>query len=96
MSVKQLMNSYKVDMVSERYVSSWWFQHGKHSEMVWNFITSIDYGGMGNDNGKVRQMDTLIEKYLGINWKVKDDKFGFDIHLKEKPFTRRGLLLAIS
>lgn len=83
-------------MVSERYVSSWWFQHGKHSEMVWNFITSIDYGGMGNDNGKVRQMDALIEKYLGINWKVKDDKFGFDIHLKEKTFTRRGLLLAIS
>ena len=67
-----------------------------NSKTVYNFIISIDDGAKGYDNDKIRMMVHFNEKTLGIHWKVKDNKFGFEMQLKETLFTRRGLLSAIS
>ena len=37
-----------------------------------------------------------MERALGVFWNVKHDKLGFQIDLKEKPETRRGILSTIS
>jgi hypothetical protein len=37
-----------------------------------------------------------IERALGIQWNVTSDKFGFNITVKERPFTRRGILSIVS
>ena len=36
------------------------------------------------------------ERVLGIYWNVRDDEFGFDVVLQDKPFTRRGILSTVS
>ena len=41
-------------------------------------------------------VDTLVERALGIQWNIKSDKFGFSIAIKDRPFTRRGILSVIS
>ena len=33
-----------------------------------------------------------IEHVLGVKWYLKDDSFGFDVNLKPKPATKRGIL----
>ncbi|XP_046567991.1 uncharacterized protein LOC124276394 [Haliotis rubra] len=40
--------------------------------------------------------DLLIERALGMQWHINTDMFGFTVDLKEKPFTRRGLLSTMS
>ncbi|XP_067660612.1 uncharacterized protein [Haliotis asinina] len=40
--------------------------------------------------------DLLIERALGMQWHISTDMFGFTVDLKEKPFTRRGLLSTMS
>ena len=37
-----------------------------------------------------------LERTLGVQWNLKDDKFVFDVHLKEQPITRRGILSVAS
>ncbi|XP_072168946.1 uncharacterized protein [Diadema setosum] len=37
-----------------------------------------------------------IERTLGVLWNVETDDFGFKVHLKEKPATRRGILSMVS
>ena len=36
------------------------------------------------------------ERALGVLWNIKDDKLGFQVHMKEKPLTRRGMLSSMS
>ena len=36
------------------------------------------------------------ERALGVSWFVKTDEFGFKVHIKEKPCTRRGILSVVS
>lgn len=36
------------------------------------------------------------ERTLGVWWQVESDTYGFDVHPKERPFTRRGLLSTVS
>ena len=36
------------------------------------------------------------ERALGVLWNTEDDKLGFQIHMKEKPLTRRGMLSSLS
>ncbi|XP_067676374.1 uncharacterized protein [Haliotis asinina] len=40
--------------------------------------------------------DLLIERALGMQWHISTDMFGFTVDLKEKPFTRKGLLSTMS
>ncbi|KAK3731436.1 hypothetical protein QZH41_013623, partial [Actinostola sp. cb2023] len=35
------------------------------------------------------------ERTLGVLWRVESDTYGFDVHLEEKPLTRRGLLSTV-
>ncbi|XP_048246131.1 uncharacterized protein LOC125377268 [Haliotis rufescens] len=37
-----------------------------------------------------------VERALGMQWHINSDVFGFSVHLKSKPFTRRGLLSTMS
>ena len=37
----------------------------------------------------------LVERALGVQWAVESDTLGFQIILKDKPFTRRGILSTI-
>ena len=37
-----------------------------------------------------------VERILGIQWNVKNDKFQFSITLNEKPMTRRGILSTVA
>ncbi|KAK3754726.1 hypothetical protein QZH41_007045 [Actinostola sp. cb2023] len=37
-----------------------------------------------------------IERALGVVWCVEDDSFQFRIELRDRPFTRRGVLLTVS
>ena len=36
------------------------------------------------------------ERALGVLWNIEDDKLGFQIQMKEKPLTRRGMLSSLS
>ena len=36
------------------------------------------------------------ERALGVSWFVETDAFGFKVHIKEKPCTRRGILSVVS
>ena len=36
------------------------------------------------------------ERALGALCNIEDDKLGFQVHMKEKPLTRRGMLLSLS
>ena len=36
------------------------------------------------------------ERILGVQWDYEDDKFQFNISMKDKPFTRRGILSVVS
>ena len=36
------------------------------------------------------------ERTLGVLWQVEPDLYGFDVHLEERPLTRRGLLSTVS
>ena len=36
------------------------------------------------------------ERTLGVLWRVETDSYGFDVHLEDKPPTRRGLLSIVS
>jgi len=37
-----------------------------------------------------------IERALGVHWNIERDEFGFKIDLKDKPYTRRGILSTVS
>ena len=41
-------------------------------------------------------VESLIERALGVQWDIKSDQFGFSIKLKDRPFTRRGILSMMS
>ena len=60
------------------------------------FITSINDGAKGYGNDKIKLMEDLNENTLGMHWKAKSYKSGFDMQFKEKPFTKMNLLSAIS
>ena len=36
------------------------------------------------------------ERALGVLWNIGDDKMGFQVHMKEKPLTRQGMLSSLS
>ena len=36
------------------------------------------------------------EKALGIHWNIEKDKLGFDVNFKDKPHTKRGMILMVS
>ena len=36
------------------------------------------------------------ERALGVHWCIENDSFGFRIHLKDKPLSRRGILSTVS
>ena len=36
------------------------------------------------------------ERALGVLWNIEDDKLGFQVHMKEKPLTRRGMFSSLS
>ena len=36
------------------------------------------------------------ERALGVLWNIEDDKLGFQVHIKEKPLTRIGMLSSLS
>ena len=36
------------------------------------------------------------DRVLGVQWRVKEDKFTFDVNLPQKPCTRRGILSTIA
>ena len=38
---------------------------------------------------------TVVERALGLQWNVVSDQFGFMIVVKERPFTRRGILSTV-
>lgn len=38
----------------------------------------------------------LVERVLGVEWCIKSDSFKFKIVLKDRPFTRRGILSTVS
>ena len=38
----------------------------------------------------------IIEKALGVQWQVSSDTFSFNINIRDRPATRRGLLSFIS
>ena len=38
---------------------------------------------------------TVVERALGLQWNVVSDQFGFKIVVKERPFTRRGILSTV-
>lgn len=40
--------------------------------------------------------DDLVHRSLGLCWNLKDDTFRFTVPVKEKPFTRRGLLSTVN
>ena len=40
--------------------------------------------------------DQVSEKILGVVWNFETDRFEFNVSIKEKPLTRRGLLSAVS
>ena len=40
--------------------------------------------------------DQVSEKILGVVWNFQSDRFQFNVSIKEKPLTRRGLLSAVS
>ena len=43
------------------------------------------------------QKDTLpVERALGVHWNVETDKFQYNVCIREKPATRRGILSVIS
>jgi hypothetical protein len=43
------------------------------------------------------EMDASVqERAIGVQWNVTTDKFGFQVKLKEKPQTRRGILSVVS
>ena len=37
----------------------------------------------------------VVERALGVQWRVNTDAFGFDVNVKERPPTRRGILSII-
>ena len=39
-------------------------------------------------------LETILnkERALGVLWNIEDDKLGFEVHMKEKPLTRCGML----
>ena len=45
-----------------------------------------------------RLLETIPDnkRALGVLWNIKDDKLGFQVHMKEKPLTRRGMLSSLS
>jgi len=47
-------------------------------------------------DGMVKILESPDEKALGLQWKIKEDVFTFEVNLKEKPYTRRGLLSTVS
>ena len=42
------------------------------------------------------QSSLPMERALGMHWDVETDKFGFQIRIKDKPATRRGILSVVS
>ncbi|XP_071476202.1 uncharacterized protein [Diadema antillarum] len=52
---------------------------------------AIDTESLNLDKGP-----QTIERVLGIVWCIANDIFGFKIELKERPFTRRGVLSVVS
>ena len=36
------------------------------------------------------------ERALGVLWNIEDGKLGFQVHIKEKPLTRIGMLSSLS
>ena len=44
----------------------------------------------------IEDNDTLSKRTLGLQWKLKDDAFVFEVQMAEKPLTRRGILSVAS
>ena len=44
----------------------------------------------------VEHEDLPLERALGIEWCIKSDSFQFRIILKDKPFTKQGILSTVS
>ena len=36
-----------------------------------------------------------VERALGVQWRIEDDTFGFNVNLKPKASTRRGILSVV-
>ena len=55
----------------------------------------------GKDHGKdIKRLDFQkdelpVERALGVQWKTEDNTFGFDVNLKPKAPTRRGILSVV-
>ena len=39
--------------------------------------------------------ELLIERALGVQWRIETEKFGFDIDVKLRPSTRRGIFSVV-
>ena len=50
----------------------------------------------GLHDQKLRLGTLPTEKAVAMHWDIKEDKLGFCINFKEKPSTRRGMLLMVS
>ena len=61
------------------------------------FLESIPVGERAQEIKKLDlQTDELpIERALGVQWRIESDTFGFNVNLKPKPPTRRGILSVV-
>ena len=40
--------------------------------------------------------DSVVQRDLGVKWDLESDTFGFRVKIKDKPFTRCGILSVVS
>ena len=61
-------------------------------------IISIPWKDRRQQAPDKRLLETIPdnEKSLGVFWNIEDDKVGFQVHMKKKPLTRRGMLPSLS
>jgi hypothetical protein len=69
---------------------------------LWNERKVIESIDIENRATEVKKLDLdhrdvlLIERVLGVEWCVENDAFQFRIPLKDRPFTRHGVLATVS
>ena len=73
----------------------------KLHKFVSNSRTVLESVPIDDRSGEVQNVnlkfdDLPVERALGIEWCVESDVFKFRVVLKERPFTRRGLLATVA
>ena len=72
----------------------WWIQINQILSIIKELLLSIPQTDRQQEDPDKKLLETILnnERALGVLWNIEDDKLGFEVHMKEKPLTRCGML----